>query len=129
VQLEPPANTYGPFPGIRLAARAKLFEGMDAHRRELAAALDPIEAAEIDSIQVELGASASAGHGQRKDQEGLFVHARFNPDPGGKILISGLRPDVAFTLEARDETGRVLASIELTLSAGERRRIALPYGE
>jgi RNA polymerase sigma-70 factor (ECF subfamily) len=121
VQLEPPANTYGPFPEIVLQARAALLERLDVPQPGVAFDLHP--------IQTELGASPSNGHGHWSDENGMNSIAHWLPDTGGRVLIVGLRPDVAFTLEARDVTGRALARRELVLGAGERRRLTLPYGE
>jgi len=121
VQLEPPANTYGPFPEIVLKARDLLFEPVDFPQPELTFDINP--------IQTQLGASMNNGHGTTKDANGLRSNAHWNPDAGGRVLIVGLRPDVSLTLEARDDAGRVLARRELVLSAGERKRLTLPYGE
>jgi hypothetical protein len=121
VQLEPPANTYGVFPEVVLTARDELFDPVDAPQPEIAFG--------TNSIQTELGASASAGWERMKNENGLRFAAHFQPDRGGKVLVAGLRPDVVFTLEACDTARRVLARRELVLGAGERRRIALPFGE
>jgi hypothetical protein len=121
LQLEPLADTYGTFPDIVLTARDVLLERTDA----------PASVFNFDRnwIQTELGATARAETHRWKDAEGMHEIARFQPDAGGKVVISGLRPDVSFTLEACDATGRVLARRELALARGERKRLALPYGE
>jgi hypothetical protein len=119
VQLEPPAGTYGPFPGLVLTAREPLFVASDAPRWELAF--------DLDAIQTELGAAANAGRQQQKDGDAFLHVGRFTPDTGGRALISALRADIPFTLEVRDAAGTVLARRELLLTPGERRRIVLPF--
>jgi hypothetical protein len=121
VQLEPPANTYGAFPLVVLVAHDPLFAWTDAPH--------PESGIDIDPIQTELGASMSYSHGYTKGPEGYFETTHWQPDAGGHALIVGIRPGLSFRLEARNEAGTVLATRELMLSPGERRRLTLPFGE
>jgi RNA polymerase sigma-70 factor (ECF subfamily) len=116
VQLDRPAHLDGPFPLLILSAREALLEE-DSHQTPLPMLLEP------GWIQAELGATPLTYRETRKDANGRAFRFAFQPDPGGRARIVGLRPDVWITATAQG------AASELALAAGEHRRLELRYGE